>query len=408
MSDDAATSGGDDGESTILLSEFIRQEDQLEEDANAVLGPSDHENCSYDKGYVPRQALYSCKTCAKDSVPAGVCLACCLHCHEGHDLVELYTKRFFRCDCGNKKFGGVKCTLAEFKDAENEKNAYNQNFQGLYCTCQRPYPDPENDNEDDIMLQCTVCEDWFHTEHLSSEFPGTDAFVEVICGACTKKLDFLEYYSGIMVTKVSKEADESKTVDVTSDAAADAPKTQPEESVQTEPKLDTAVSNSKPVSDVSSSSSVIKQLPTVEKSPEECILKSRVRVPLKEGATFWPEDFRSKLCPCPECKEMYSRLNVSWIIDENDTITAYQSKATKLEQPDEQSIIMNVISGMDRVAQVEAISSYNDLKSGLKNFLDKFATSKKVIRREDISEFFSEMRAKKRQKLDNVPPYMCR
>ncbi|CAA9998675.1 unnamed protein product [Nesidiocoris tenuis] len=270
MSDDAATSGGDDGESTILLSEFIRQEDQLEEDANAVLGPSDHENCSYDKGYVPRQALYSCKTCAKDSVPAGVCLACCLHCHEGHDLVELYTKRFFRCDCGNKKFGGVKCTLAEFKDAENEKNAYNQNFQGLYCTCQRPYPDPENDNEDDIMLQCTVCEDWFHTE------------------------------------------------------------------------------------------------------------------------------------------EMYSRLNVYWIIDENDTITAYQSKATKLEQPDEQSIIMNVISGMDRVAQVEAISSYNDLKSGLKNFLDKFATSKKVIRREDISEFFSEMRAKKRQKLDNVPPYMCR
>ncbi len=63
-----------------------------------------------------RQALYACGTCidkdAKD--PAGICLACSLHCHEGHELYELYTKRLFRCDCGNSKFGsgdGFKCTL---------------------------------------------------------------------------------------------------------------------------------------------------------------------------------------------------------------------------------------------------------------------------------------------------------
>lgn len=30
--------------------------------------------------------------------------ACSYNCHEGHDLVELYTKRAFRCDCGNSKF----------------------------------------------------------------------------------------------------------------------------------------------------------------------------------------------------------------------------------------------------------------------------------------------------------------
>ena len=49
----------------------------------------------------------------------------------------------------------------QIKDAVNEKNTYNQNFRGLYCTCRRPYPDPE-DEIDDEMIQCVVCEDWYH------------------------------------------------------------------------------------------------------------------------------------------------------------------------------------------------------------------------------------------------------
>ena len=31
------------------------------------------------------------------------------------------------------------------KEKENVENKYNQNFRGLYCTCRRPYPDPEDD-----------------------------------------------------------------------------------------------------------------------------------------------------------------------------------------------------------------------------------------------------------------------
>lgn len=65
------------------------------------------------QGYVSRQALYACGTCTNETsmLPAGVCLACSLHCHEGHELYELYTKRLFRCDCGNEKFPGFVCTL---------------------------------------------------------------------------------------------------------------------------------------------------------------------------------------------------------------------------------------------------------------------------------------------------------
>ena len=42
-----------------------------------------------------RQALYACGTCSsEDGDPGGVCLACSLHCHDGHTLYELYTKRW--------------------------------------------------------------------------------------------------------------------------------------------------------------------------------------------------------------------------------------------------------------------------------------------------------------------------
>lgn len=46
------------------------------------------------------------------------------------------------------------------------------------------------------------------------------------------------------------------------------------------------------------------------------------------------------------------------------------------------------------------------MKSHLSEYLAKFAENKKVVREEDIREFFSGMQARKRQKLDI--PYTCR
>lgn len=89
-------------------------------------------------------------------------------------VVELWTKRNFRCDCGNSKFGLVSCKLTADKEPVNIENAYNQNFKGIYCTCCLPYPDP-NAEEQVEMIQCCVCEDWFHENHLgldSSEKVG--------------------------------------------------------------------------------------------------------------------------------------------------------------------------------------------------------------------------------------------
>lgn len=83
-------------------------------------------------------------------------------------IVELWTKRNFRCDCGNSKFGEFYCKIFPNKDVENAGNSYNHNFKGSYCTCGRPYPDPDTEEQLE-MIQCCLCEDWFHEEHLGLE-----------------------------------------------------------------------------------------------------------------------------------------------------------------------------------------------------------------------------------------------
>ncbi|XP_017491028.1 PREDICTED: putative E3 ubiquitin-protein ligase UBR7, partial [Rhagoletis zephyria] len=207
--DDDQTVGDDSEDRLVMLGDVLKEVDELEENelnAKAVLGGSDEINCSYAAD-PPRQALYACKTCemavadpatgAKHQ--AGVCLACSIHCHEGHDLVELYTKRNFVCDCGTDKFAAEKanfvCKLFDKRGLLNESNKYNHNFDGLYCTCNRPYPDEEDDVED-CMLQCGICEDWFHGRHLQkSGRPLTKPrFLEVLCQACVSRNDFLRLY----------------------------------------------------------------------------------------------------------------------------------------------------------------------------------------------------------------------
>ena len=82
-----------------LASMTLEEMEKQQKEADAVLGASDADNCSYsngtvkpiidsqftryNSGYVTRQALYSCLTCTVDGEMAGVCLACSLTCHKG-------------------------------------------------------------------------------------------------------------------------------------------------------------------------------------------------------------------------------------------------------------------------------------------------------------------------------------
>ncbi|KAJ0989341.1 hypothetical protein J5N97_007697 [Dioscorea zingiberensis] len=190
----------DEGEQTVTIDEYIKGLEDEELEADLVLGGDEGKECTYSKGYMKRQAIFSCLTC----VPAGntgVCTACSLACHDGHEVVELWTKRKFRCDCGNSKFGELFCKLCPSKDPENVDNSYNKNFTGSYCICGRPYPDP-NAEEQVEMIQCCICEDWFHENHLGlnslEEIPkdeeGEPSYEEFICQDCALSFSFLKLY----------------------------------------------------------------------------------------------------------------------------------------------------------------------------------------------------------------------
>ena len=85
---------------------------------------------------------------------------------------------------------------------------YNQNFRGLYCTCSRPYPDPE-DPVPDQMIQCILCEDWFHGRHLMLNerkvVPSDTAYAEMVCQGCVQRNPFLMAYQGQAVRVVERE-----------------------------------------------------------------------------------------------------------------------------------------------------------------------------------------------------------
>ncbi|XP_014681597.1 PREDICTED: putative E3 ubiquitin-protein ligase UBR7 [Priapulus caudatus] len=210
-----SSDAAEEEEVPVSMVDVLEEEQELEADASAVLGGSDARNCTYDEhAYVKRQALYACGTCVTpDMSPAGICLACSLECHDGHDLYELYTKRNFRCDCGNGRFPTLRCRLFPDKAAANPGNRYGHNFRGVYCVCERPYPDPD-DAVDDEMIQCVVCEDWHHGRHLGEAVvPDGGAFAEMVCGACMDCFAFLRAYASRFACA---DTDDSAPVDVES------------------------------------------------------------------------------------------------------------------------------------------------------------------------------------------------
>lgn len=336
-----------------------------------VLGNSDDTKCTFPLESLRRQALYACKTCAESSgvTKAGICLACSLKCHEDHELYELYTKRDFRCDCGDAtRFPGRECLLEPGLDRKNPNNSYNQNFEGKYCTCSRPYPDPE-DTTEDSMIQCVVCEDWFHGRHLVGRIPADEDYSEMICQLCMSERPFLWSYYEQHVSKKMR-TEENGT-----------PSDQKEESTE----------------------------------GADCELKRRRGTSSGTGATFWPQGWRTGLCRCESCISLYAEKKCSFLVDEEDTVHFYEEegrKRTRCASSCSTSSMergMEVFGQMPHVQQVEMIHGYNDLKSALTEYLQSFAEKNEVVTKEHIAQFFQKFRdGKTTGPKPAVPSLNCR
>lgn len=406
----------DEDEETITMLDVIEREDKLEEEASAVLGNSDEKNCTYPKGYIPRQALYSCATCFSGSgKEAAICLACSLECHDNHDVYELYTKRNYRCDCGNSRFkSGFECKLMDANQKKiplNENNTYNHNFSGRYCICDKRYPPDEADESpesNDEMWQCIMCEDWYHTKHLgATELPNK--FDELVCGQCIEKSNFLHFYKLLdKLQDLSPPVNETKT-EVTSQSVATPTKLDVQPTSQSQTCLsisketlesdtnDSQAENKDPVHEVTDSS----------QTKSDCILDKLKLLAdstkLEKGPIFWPDcKWRDELCKCSKCLEMYEEKGCSYLLDEKDTVQYYEAQGKALAKNNETPLErgMSALNRMNRAAVVEALHGYDELKADLSVYLSKFAESKKVVREEDIHEFFHQLRSKKRPRFD--------
>ncbi|XP_071383875.1 putative E3 ubiquitin-protein ligase UBR7 [Centroberyx affinis] len=397
-------------DSTLSLGDILADEDELRE-ALCVLAGSDPENCSYSLGYVKRQAVFACSSCTPSGAePAGLCLACANKCHDGHNIFELYTKRNFRCDCGNGKFGDFQCQLIPAKENQNAKNQYNHNFHGTYCSCDRPYPDSE-DQVNDEMIQCIICEDWFHTRHLGCTVVETEELQEMVCEPCMNKAPFLWTYAAHIaappVIKVGHcKEEEVVEVNVEEEGEKEAKKCDPSKNggEGSSTSLDCMKQEKAAAANRSSPHKQTQQ--EMAGSPVKsttktvaCRLKElqaqAVQRP-REGAVFWPYGWRSELCTCVGCKRAYVDVEVQFLLDESDTVLAYENKGRT--EPFGEDLLMSFLGSMDRVQQLEMIYHYNDLKTELTAFLQQFAMEEKVVTAEAIQQFFEGLRSRKRRR----------
>ncbi|RDA95599.1 hypothetical protein CP533_1171 [Ophiocordyceps camponoti-saundersi (nom. inval.)] len=171
-------------EDSQTAADFLRDQELLEADAREAL-PYSIDSCTKILGPL-RQNVFACLTCNpppasadhKDWTPAGVCYACSVQCHGEHNLVEIFLKRNFTCDCGTTRIPSTSpCSLRINEETKTKggvhseeagANHYNQNFRNRFCACECDY-DPFQQRG--TMFQCLGLgtpetggcgEDWYH------------------------------------------------------------------------------------------------------------------------------------------------------------------------------------------------------------------------------------------------------
>lgn len=434
---------GPSGEnSTISISEYLAEFDEMERDYETVLAGSDDKFCTYSKvrklpydscgiykfrnttailiriyiqGYIKRQALFACLSCTPEARTdakkrAGICLACSYSCHIGHDLIELHTKRTFRCDCGTAKILAVRCRLDENKLDQNDRNLYNQNFSGLYCVCHRPYPDPD-DSIGDEMSQCVICEDWYHSRHLDNKEPDIDEVIEMICSACMTLHPFLHSYSQFMAKSYAETSNENITVDDTADESAASDLTVIEKNL-TNPEnvnnkgdkpLETAQNN--PVYSENDFDVVDSEPSAKRKHYEDAEVVPICKKPIAptvitSGATFWSPEWRLNLCTCDECMNMMKIGRVEFLVDPEDTMDAYEQKGLSKPRNTEYNRHIRALASLDRVHQINIITAVNTLKEKLGEFFNGFVQSGEEMTAESVRNFFQKLKDERESQND--------
>ncbi|RUS13732.1 hypothetical protein BC937DRAFT_94867 [Endogone sp. FLAS-F59071] len=392
-------------EETVTAVDILEQQLELERDAREIL-PGKFEACSFSVGYV-RQPVYACRTCASpDKDPSGICYSCSIACHGDHDVLELFAKRDFRCDCGVQgKFKGVACQLEmRMKEKEaNTKNNYNHNYYGRFCWCNQNY-DPET--EETTMFQCVVCEDWFHDTCIG-KLPPQDDFDEYICRTCTTTYPFLvvPYHSLFILGR-------SQPNEKVSDVVYPTNKGKKRDTSEMEAEGRDAAKRTR-LNEEERDVDVV-----TEGSGEKDVVRQECRAGMYDGLRYFfaeytrdgqvdlflKEGWRSGLCTCGKCSKAFTDNHVEFLLQEEKTYEPEEDEDAGMSLHDGG---LQQLQRMDRVQAIEGMMAYNKMAEQVKSFLQTFKETGKTVTKEDVEKFFQgQLRSCDRRKLIPVDEHL--
>ncbi|KAJ3402594.1 hypothetical protein HDU80_004926 [Chytriomyces hyalinus] len=388
-------------ESTVTAVAFLEEQQRLVAEAAEAL-PHAIDTCSFARGPLT-QSVYSCRTCTKDSstvnrtgtegkndaesAAIGVCYACFVQCHTTHDVVELFERRNFTCDCGTRK-AIVKCCLQKSSIGEvNELNTYDDTFKGIFCYCKELYDYEKEAVANSVMLQCCLCEDWFHDRCIKNCLPEGE-FDEFMCKNCVGTHPFLKYYDSVISESGLNppsnafffvREDENATERDNSDSNAQAS----DACVSTPVKLKRKSQDS-------------------ENSQSGSALKRRVFDP-PVTHLFCGDGWRDDLCRCSDCMAHYKTVKIDHLLQERKAPSGTPSTpggtaVLNLLRPDVDAskslheIGMEALNRVPRAKAIEGVMAYERLAEFSKQFFRKFAEEGRVVTKNDIDTLFAELK----------------
>lgn len=200
------------------------------------------------------------------------------------------------------------CYLFPAKESRNEDNKYGHNFNGTYCRCKRAY-------DGSGMLQCVVCEDWFHEGCLIPPDGGdtkriADVTCELVCANCadenTIRTQLLDaYYEKYGLFRPGGGGDSGGGVGASAQH-------------HTQPSTSGTIAKEEPVIAVARETATRLRL-NCTRPPPALVAVTSAHAPLQGKDRLWPAGFRQNLCICDECKRTYRRAGVGYLVDCQDS-----------------------------------------------------------------------------------------
>lgn len=278
--------------------------------------------------------------------------------------------------------------------------------------------DPDDSIEDE-MIQCIICEDWFHSRHLQATVPKSNSFAEMICGDCMSQHDIISHYVGMSITKVDEsDMDGTADVDDSMNTTAISTKTVDESKVGEDVDeinqsiSDTVNQSIMNIIEINKSNTETSDIPTssdeppakrqkIDTKPAKCSKPLRIGEKMS-GATFWPDDWRKSICSCEKCFNELKVQKIEFLVDLEDTVLSYQEKGLAKVHETAEERAMRAFSQIDRQQQIDVLTGYNKLKDNLREFLHSYAEDAVTVTIDDVNRFFTSMREKEKEKQKNA------